>query len=228
MDDIDETFTQRLECMKKELEGFTGEISLHAFLFDLCAMSLDPLIKKVSQKRFQMSFDAAKFLGAKTVVFHTGFNMPLKHKIYHSNCKKNLIAFWTEFVKQFEEEGIVAVLENVQELNPDFIYDVVKTVNSPNLKASIDIGHVNIHANTPVVEWIKKYGDILYHMHLHNNCGNDDSHSSLLNGNLNIVEIFNTIKELNLNPKMVFEIFTKEEVIESVKLFDSIFEKEQA
>lgn len=223
LDDIDSTFTKRIEAMKKALFYFKGETSLHGFLFDLSVVSLDPLIKEVSIKRFQQSLDAAKYLGAKTVVYHTGFNAYLNHSMYRLMFKEKFTAFWKTFVKQFEYTGITAVLENVQEKTPEFILDVVKEVNSPNLKVSLDIGHVNIHSKVPVVDWIQSYNKYLYHMHLHNNYGKDDSHNTILKGTINVQEVFQTIKNLNLNPKMVFEIFDKNELKESLQFFDDYF-----
>lgn len=227
LDDIDETFNIRIEQMKKDLHGFKGELSLHAFLFDLCVVSQDPLIKKVSRQRFEQSLWAAEYLGAKTVVYHTGFIADLKHNLYRMLYKQNLIKYLKDFIEKFEDSGIVMVLENVQEKSPEFILDVIKGVNSPNLRASIDIGHANIHSDVAVMDWIKQYNKFLYHMHIHNNYGDDDSHNSLLKGTINIEGVFRTIKDLNLNPKIIFEIFDKDEVIESIEYFDKFFDQEQ-
>lgn len=220
--DIDETFEARIHAMKKALEGFEGEVSLHGFLFDLCVVSLDPFIKKVSQQRFMQSFEAAKFLGAKTVLFHTGFNAPLKCEDYRLSFRKNFIAYLKDFVKNFEESNMVMVLENVQETGPDFILDIINSVGSQNLKASLDIGHANIHSKIPVTQWIKTYGENLYHMHIHNNYGDDDSHFSLLDGNINPKEVFRTVLECGLSPKIIFEIFEKEAVKESIAVLDEV------
>jgi sugar phosphate isomerase/epimerase len=222
LENIDKNFHTIIQGMKRDLEGFKGEISLHAFFFDLCVISADPEIAGISIKRFQQSLEAAKFLNAKTVVFHTGFVAPLKHKIFRETFKKNLILFWKEFIKLFEDAGITAVLENMLEEGPDFILDVVNSVNSPNLKVSLNIGHVNIHSAIPVTDWIKHCGSYIYHMHIHNNYGDDDSHFSVLKGTVNIQEVFKAIE--NLNPKIVFEIFTKEDVVESIEAFDNYFE----
>ena len=220
--DIDETFDSRVQAMKKALENFDGEVSLHGFLFDLCVVSLDPLIRKVSRQRFMQTYEAAKILGAKTVLFHTGFNAPLKCEDYRRSFRKNFIAYLKDFVKNFEESGMVMVLENVQETGPEFILDIIENVGSNNLKASLDIGHANIHSEIPVTEWIKTYGENLYHMHIHNNYGDDDSHFSLLDGNIDAKTVFRTVLECGLNPKIIFEIFEKKAVIESIAILDEV------
>ena len=94
-------------------------------------------------------------------------------------------------------------------------------VNSPNLKLALDCGHVNLYAHdTKVVEWIKAYGKNLHHLHIHNNFRTNDDHSNLENGTLNYEEIFNAIKEENINPTFVLEMFTEEDIRKSVEIFN--------
>ena len=63
---------------------------------------------------------------------------------------------------------------------------------------------------------------MLKHMHFHNNFKNEDSHSSLLKGSLDIKEILLTLKELQLYPQITFEIFNKEDLYESVEYFNNL------
>ena len=62
-------------------------------------------------------------------------------------------------------------------------------------------------------------------MHFHNNYKDEDSHSSLLKGSLDIKEILLTLKELQLYPQITFEIFNKEDLFESVEYFNNLFEE---
>ena len=75
---------------------------------------------------------------------------------------------------------------------------------------------MNVHSDNKVVQWIEGYGHTLKHMHIHNNYGDDDSHLSLLKGTLDFDEIFDKIKEQNINPVLVLEIFTENDLYESV------------
>lgn len=220
---IDSHFEKTLFEMKKELVDFENEVSLHAFFFELCVASSDKRIREVSIDRFYQSFEAGKFLGAKTIVFHSGYNAPIKHDIYKGLIAGGLIEFFKDFVKLFEQNKMVAVLENIQEFDPTFISGVIKEVNSPYLRASLDVGHANIHSTCPIDKWIEGYKHYLYHMHLHNNFSTNDDHFSILNGNIDYKLVFDTIIKYNLKPKMVFEIFEKKALIESVKYLDEYF-----
>ena len=135
------------------------------------------------------------------------------------------IEFYNDFVQNFERLGITVTIENVHEPNPEFIRNLIAAVNSNYLGTTIDIGHCNLHSTLSPCEWIREYGIMLKHMHFHNNFKDEDSHSSLLKGSVNVKEILLTLKELQLYPSITFEIFNKEELIESVEYFNSLCEE---
>lgn len=220
--EIDTSFKQNLIELQNDLAGFNGHKTFHGMFFDLSIASNDPEIRAISQKRYMQSFEVAKTINANIIVFHSG-NKGMKHKVSQDKFKKNSVLFWKDFIKEFEEANITAVIENVHEREPDSIIEVIEGVNSPNLKASLDTGHANLFSKIKISDWIKTYDKHLHHMHIHNNYGNDDSHYSLTNGNIVFDEIFNTLKELNLNPTIVFEIFEQKDLVESLEYFNKFF-----
>ena len=111
----------------------------------------------------------------------------------------------------------------VFETTPEYCIELFEGVNSPNMKLALDTGHVNLYAQkTKVTDWIKAYGENLYHLHIHNNFRENDDHSNLENGTLDFVEIFSEIKNLGIHPSYVLEMFTEEDIRKSVKIFNSI------
>ncbi len=214
------------EKNKKEylevLKDFNNEITLHGFFSNLNIAAKDPEIKAISQKRYFQSLELASLFDAQTVIFHTCYNNLLKQKKYQEMYFLSNIEFYKDFIKNFEQRGITATIENVHESTPNLIRNIIAAINSPNLGATIDIGHCNLHSEIPVEEWIKEYGIMLKHMHFHNNFKDEDSHQSLLKGTLDIKQILKTLKELHLYPTITFEIFDKTDLIESVKYFNSL------
>ena len=225
MSDIEENFKQRKIDYKHVLDDFDGEITLHGFFSNLNIAAKDPLIASVSLKRYYQSLELAQYFDASLVVFHTCYNNLLKQKQYQEMYFLKNVEFYREFVKEFENSGIVATIENVHESNPDLIRNIIATVNSKFLGATVDIGHCNLHSNLDPSYWIKEYGIMLKHMHFHNNDTTEDSHSSLLKGSLDIKKILKTLKEIQLYPSVTFEIFNEEELIESVKYFNTLCEE---
>lgn len=214
------------EKNKKEysaiLKNFDNEITLHGFFSNLNIAAKDPQIADISKRRYYQSLELAEIFDARTVVFHTCFNNLLKQSQYKQMYFLSNIEFYKEFIQHFEHLGIMATIENVHESNPNLIRNIIAAIHSPNLGATIDIGHCNLHSEIPVSDWIKEYGIMLKHMHFHNNFKDEDSHQSLLKGDINIKEILKTLKELQLYPTITFEIFDKEDLFESVEYFNSL------
>ncbi len=214
------TLEDTIKIIKSDLEGFKNRVTLHAMFSDVNVAGSDVLLRELSQQRCYQSFEVGKAIQAETVLFHTG-NKGTLHYDSIKSFKRNFIAFWKDFIKEFEKAGIIAVIENVFETTPQYCLDLFEGVNSPNLKLALDCGHVNLYAHdTKVVEWIKAYGKNLHHLHIHNNFRTNDDHSNLENGTLNYEEIFNAIKEENINPTFVLEMFTEEDIRKSVEIFN--------
>lgn len=223
--DIEDDFEKNKKEYKAILADFNNQVTLHGFFSNLNIAAKDPLIAEISKKRYYQSLELAAEFDVTTVVFHTCYNNLLKHKQYQQMFFIKNIEFYNEFIKNFEDLGIMATIENVHESNSEFIRNLVAAVNSPNLGVTIDIGHCNLHSDIKPSDWIKDYGIMLKHMHFHNNFKDEDSHSSLLKGSLNIEEILLTLKEMQLYPQITFEIFEKEDLFESVEYFNNLCSK---
>ncbi len=216
------TVQDTIDILKEDLAGFKGIKTLHGMFSDVNISSADWEIKEIAQKRLIQSFEVGKSIGVEKILFHTG-NKGTKHYGSIAAFKRNFIDFWKDFIKEFEKSGIIAVIENVFETEPDFCIELFNGINSPNFKLALDTGHVNLYAkNTEVIDWVKAYGENLSHLHLHNNYGINDDHFSLNNGTLDFKKIFTAIKKQKIKPTFVLEMFTEEDIRKSVEIFGNI------
>lgn len=220
--DIDINFEKNKKEYRAILDDFDGDLTLHGFFSNLNVAAKDPAIASTSIKRYYQSLELAAEFDAKRVIFHTCFNNLLKQKKYQEMYFLKNIEFYKEFIKNFEDLGIMATIENVHEPNSEMIRNLIGAINSPCLGATIDIGHCNLHSEFEISHWIKEYGIMLKHMHFHNNYKDEDSHSSLLKGDIDIKKILITLKNMQLYPTITFEIFEKEDLFESVEYFNSL------
>ena len=220
--DIEQNYEKNKVEYKAILSDFDNEVTLHGFFSNLNIAAKDPLISEISKKRYYQSLELAEIFDVSTVIFHTCYNNLLKHKQYKEMFFLKNIEFFRDFVKNFERLGITLTIENVHEPNPDFIRNLVAAINSPYFGATIDIGHCNLHSDISPSGWIKEYGILLKHMHFHNNFKDEDSHSGILNGYIDIKTILKTLKDLQIYPTVTFEIFNEDELVESVKYFNSL------
>ncbi len=216
------TLDGTIEILKNSVSDFDGRITLHGMFSDVNVSSQDYLMRKCSIQRCIESFEIGKALCADTILFHSG-NKGTLHYGSIDSFKKNFASFWKDFIKEFENSNIIAVIENVFETSPQFCMDLIERVNSDNLKLALDVGHVNLYSHkTNPIEWIKAYGNNLYHMHIHNNFRENDDHSNLANGTVNYKEVFETLKGLNLNPSMVLEMFSEEDIRKSMNFISAL------
>lgn len=216
------TVEDTIDYLKNQLKNYSGRITMHAMFSDVNVAGGDCLLREYSQKRCIQSFDIAKAIGADTLLFHTG-NKGTKHIGSQEQFKERYINFWKDFIKRFEDSGIIAVVENVFEETPQYCIELKKGINSDSYKLALDTGHANLYApKTDVIDWIKKYGKDLYHMHLHNNFQTNDDHSNFDNGTLDFRKILTEIKNSEINPSFVFEMFDKEDIFKSYKIFREI------
>ncbi len=221
LEKIDDDFNSIITEMKDGIADFDGIVTLHALFSGLNPGVSDKALKEVVNKRYQQSFEAAMAVGAKHVNFHSG-HKGMHHRVsIEKNCQTS-IKFWKEYIKQFEDNGVVAVLENVLDFDYEHIKTIVDEVNSPFLKVCLDTGHANLCSTISPQNWIKTYGDRLQHMHLHNNFKTNDDHNGIKYGTVNFLGIVDTLKSENLNPYIVFEIFDKKELVESVEIFKNL------
>lgn len=218
---LDNGFENLLNHFSEALRDFQGKLSLHGAFFDLNPVSKDSRIVDITVYRYNQSLSIAKKLNARTIVFHTGYNGLVKFPVYHEKFIDNQILFWQEFIKRFEDEDITVALENTYEDTPEVILTILEEVNSKYLKTCIDTGHVNINSSCDIYRWIDRLGNYLHHMHLHNNLGDQDAHSSLLNGSLDFGKIFETLRKNNLTPNLAVEVFNADPAIESIEFLKS-------
>ena len=214
---LDSDFDAILKDLKTELYGFNGDVTFHALFSGLSPASKDSAIMKIVEKRFQQSFTAGKLIKAENIVFHSG-NRGMKNKPSDDYFVEHAISFWKEFIKRFEDDGIHATLENVSEYYPQVIKTVVDEVNSPYLNLTLDTGHANLTCDIDVSDWIKYFGKKLTHMHLHNNFKTNDDHAGFNFGTINFLRVFKTLKDENITPLLVLEIFNREQLIESLDI----------
>lgn len=162
---------------------------LHAPFADLCLGSSSHKIVEATKFYFDYAYKVAKELNCKRITVHNGY---VPGTSYIPNWNKRAIAFWQEYLK--DKKDVAFDMENVLEWNADSVIEIIDKSSIKNLGVNLDIGHANCNSKESVLKWIKKLGDKITYVHLHNNHGKTDEHLGLTNGNINIKKV---LKALN-------------------------------
>ena len=83
---------------------------------------------------------------------------------------------WARVLEAGEESGLVILLENVYEREPEPIRRVLEQTDHPRLRACLDTGHFNTWARSPLSRWLEALEPWLSRLHLHDNDGSFDQH----------------------------------------------------
>ena len=166
--------------------------ALHGPFGDLSPGSCDGLIRQVTRERFEFAYDYARNLGAEHVVLHHGY---IPNTNTFGGWLRRSVDFWQEFLFS-KDPGITFYLENLLEVDPRLIGEVLRAVGHPNLKACLDLGHAFCHGKPPVQKWVEELGDLVGYVHFHDNLGDQDAHLSLGQGRLPLDQICFDLEKL--------------------------------
>lgn len=175
---MDDEFSSTDPSVREKLEGTERKI-LHAPFNELFPCAIDRKARSLAAARYRQAIDMAKTYGATKVVIHGGYNPWIYYPVWYT---EQSILFWKEFLK--EDPGVEIVLENVLETDPQWLLDIVKSVDDSRLRLCLDIGHVNAYSKIPLKDWLENWTPYLSHFHIHNNDTSWDTHSPLTEGTI--------------------------------------------
>jgi sugar phosphate isomerase/epimerase len=175
------------DAIEHHIEGLCGvhEIALHGPFHDLCPGSNDELIRDVTKIRFEFAYEMACKVNATSIILHHGY---VPKTSSYSGWLKRVTAFWNDFLDG-KSDHIRFHVENVLELDPDLISDVISGIRRETVNICLDIGHAYCNSKVPVTKWIEHLNDKIGYVHLHDNNGEYDEHLGLGEGNLPIFEV---------------------------------------
>ena len=94
-----------------------------------------------------------------------------------------------------DRREIEIVLENVFDNDWELLLDVYQRVNQPNFKLCLDIGHAHCYSTVDARKWAENLAPYVSHVHVHDNCGDRDSHIGLGKGNLPWKEVLKLLPQ---------------------------------
>jgi sugar phosphate isomerase/epimerase len=182
-----------------------GLRSVHGCFGDLCPGSFDPMVREVARNRFELSYAVAKRLAATHLVLHHGY---VPHTSPPNRWLPRCVAFWKDFLS--DKDGSIRMhIENMLELDPGLLADLVDAIDKPWVDVNLDVGHAHCNSKSNIEGWIRSLGKRIGYVHLHDNHGAEDEHLSFGKGNLPLRETLSMLKELVPAALWVVEVDTE-------------------
>lgn len=165
--------------------------AMHGPFGDLCPGSFDPMVCEVARVRLEQAYAIARQLDIDHIVLHHGY---VPHTSSRAGWIRRSMEFWHSFLAGKSPE-VHFYLENLLELDPSIISDVIDGVGSHHLSINLDIGHAHCNSQTPVLQWIEAIGNRIGYLHLHDNHGEADEHLGLGQGQIPMLEVCHALNE---------------------------------
>lgn len=153
--------------------------AVHGPFGDLVPGSFDPLVRDLARWRIDQGAAAATRLGATHLVLHHGYVPGTSEP---ARWLDRSIRFWRSVLKAWP--GVRIHLENHLEPGPELILNLLEAVAHPRLDVCLDLGHARCYSQTPPLEWIRRLGQRIGYVHLHDNDGREDTHLALGRGRI--------------------------------------------
>ena len=186
---------------RRLFEGFKGIKSLHGPFLDLKPASPDPLIRAVSYERYRRALQIAAALETDFIIFHSQINPFLNEPALRDRNNRQAGAFWERILEETEYRGTI-LIENIFEKDADLLKRYLRTVNRPNMKANLDLGHLKARG-AGLEEWLGELKDDLVYMHIHSNDGRYDLHRRPTTQE--IAHLYSLLDRYRLNPVLALE-----------------------
>jgi len=150
-------------------------------------------------------------LGAKYFTYH--IRGSAARYIGIENSIRSQIEVLKRVSDKAEEMGIKLIVEHTSGSEEQFkildeFYDKI-----PSLGFHLDVGHANINSQgkNRTEEFLRHYGDRLYHIHFSDNRGYDDDHLPLGVGTIEWEKIVKAIKRIKYSGTITLEVFSNDE-----------------
>ncbi len=153
---------------------------------------------------YRKSSRAARSLGANAIVMHAEYDHK-KSRVVEEWLAVN-VEIWKEIAHLAEEDGITVLIENHYESSIEPIVRLLEEVASPNLKACIDVGHLNAFGKKDLISYLDDYPkDLVGEIHLSDNLKDQDAHLPLGAGTVDFKGLFNALDERGMAPAFTLE-----------------------
>ena len=205
-------FSDTLAEEKARLRAFGNPpLTLHGPFLDLNPMCYDSLVRQATYTRFSQAYEAAQFLGASRIVYHTGM-IPTVY--YLDGWAERMADFWNRFME--DKSGITVCMENVLDRFAAPVARVKSLVGHPDFGICLDLGHAWCYGEDPLPVWIETLKGMIRHVHIHDNNRSRDQHLAIGKGTLPFSQVLPVLTAQNKNLSRTIECNTKEDVIQSL------------
>ncbi len=208
---------------RAELEDIAAELSerkipcrFHAPFRNLYPAGHDPEAVDLVRRRLQSTLDLAPLFGVKHLVVHPAWD-PRGDVLDREAWLDRAEAFWNSMVPSLEAAEAVFLLENIFDLDPSLLVDLLARLAPERFGFLFDTGHFNAFSEVGLGDWMNALAPRLQSIHIHDNAGQYDEHLALGRGSFPWGDLFEWVGVQNRPLEWTLENRSVEDVIASLR-----------
>jgi len=176
-DELDNWKTNGMgERIQKLLDTYSPKMCLHGPIFAWDPASYDKAMRDTCWNRTMALFEVVDLVKPETIVLHSSYIHQVR-QFDQKNWRDMTIDFYQRLLEHLPNNGCRIAIENIFEQHPFLLAEVIHGINDERVGHCFDIGHFNMfQKGFKADNWLKPFGDKLYHLHLHDNYGQEDLH----------------------------------------------------
>lgn len=217
--------TKHRKTIKDTIKSFNFKYSVHAPYIDINLASMNPTLRKASEKTILKSIAFAADINAKMVVSHVGRLSRDYPKRMITQSLKNTIPCLRKLTNASENHGIIFTIENDHRSNDQVLAgypeQLMQLIQKVGCKFTFDIGHANTLAR--IKTFIDALAEHIVNVHLHDNDCEQDTHLSLGKGNINFSAVLANLRKIEYKGPLIVEVHSSLGLKESVTLLRHTF-----
>jgi sugar phosphate isomerase/epimerase len=220
-DVLDEDWSPRVRQARELLDGHTGRRGIHGPFDGIALLSKDKKVRALATERLCQGLHFGAEIGATHMVVHSPFMFFGTQFVPHSKAfdremQLDLAHQTLDPVFALAKEiGCMLVFEGIEDQHPEPLLSLVRSFESDLARMSLDIGHAmitNRRGGPTPDQWVREAGPLLGHLHLQDSDGNIDRHWAPGNGQMGWYALFEALRSLSHQPRLILEIKNKAEV----------------
>ena len=214
--------------LKKLMDGYGLEVSVHTSFWDLNPSTHYPELFKLTVKQVKRGVDACKILGGDIAVIHPGRCATLEvEKVWRASERKYL-EFLDACAPYAKRAGVKLAIENGGTPNNPYsgLGELSLLVSEfEEVGIAFDIGHAYLRKRKlgvkkpekRMAKAVRNMREKLLHVHLHDNDGEEDKHLVPGKGKIDFGPILEAIRSVGYQRMLIAELWNPKKPIETAR-----------
>jgi len=189
--------TDKVPSIKNLLNSYDFKYFVHAPSIDTNLASLNPALRRASEKTILKAVNFAAKIEAELLVSHVGrLSRDYPRKLVEKSMK-NATSSLNTLVHASSDLGVIFTIENDHSSRDHILVGYPKQIKflieSSGCKLTFDVGHANTVGK--IVDFTKLFDKFIVNVHLSDNNGREDEHLPIGKGSIDFVGMFKKMKD---------------------------------